>query len=310
MNRALPGPMIDLIRDGVPPTDLRRDGQRAVWSALFRTAASAAQRGWDGWEWECLVREPSSALGRQSSTRDGRRLKTEKSIAKTYAAAWDRATAWVSEQPAKWTKAEAEEQAVRRADLVAELAADPAAHLAPSERAVLAHAAALAREWSTDRPAVRRREAMAATGLGLTALRTTLARLEERQLLVLAERGRPGTGPSRRANLYQLAREGHASLAPYLYRETRSVVPPAQICGAPRLDPVGAPRQICGAPHPEAVTKPAPEGPSMITLTLTAPDADALAAALAALRREQDVAVREIPDKVRHLRSVVKDEAS
>jgi len=309
VNRNLPGPMIDLIRDGVPPADLRRDGQRAVWSALFRTAASAAQRGQDGWEWECLLREPSSVLGRQASTRDGQRLKTERSIAKTYAAAWDRATAWVSEQPAKWTKAEAEEQAVCRANLVAELAADPEVMLPQSSRAVLAYAANEARRLTSDRPALPRKEMLEATGLGLTALRTALARLDEMGLLMLAERGRRGAS-SDSANLYQLARKGHPALAAYLYRETRSVVPPGQVCSAPRLDLDGAPRQVCSAPHPDAVTQPEPEGPSMVTLTITAPDADALAAALAALRREQDVAVREIPDNVRHLRSVVKDEAS
>lgn len=309
MNRALPGPMIDLIRDGISPTDLRRGGQRAVWSALFRTAASAAQRGWDGWEWECLLREPSSVLGRQASTRDGQRLKTEQSIAKTYAAAWDRATAWVSEQPARWTRSEAEEQAVRRADLVAELAADPDATLPQSYRAVLAHAANQARRLTSDRPALPRKQMLEATGLGLTALRTALARLDGAGLLVLAEQGRRGAS-SGRSNLYRLAREDHPALASYLYRETRSVVPPAQVCSAPRLNLDGAPRQVCSAPHPDAVTKPLPEGPSMVTLTITAPDADALAAALAALRREQDVAVHEIPDNVRHLRSVVKDEAS
>jgi len=309
VNRNLPGPMVDLIRDGAPPTDLRRDGQRAVWSALFRTAASAAQRGWDGWEWECLVREPSSVLGRQASTRDGRRLKTEKSITKTYADAWDRATAWVSEQPPMWRHGEAVEQALRRADLLAELAADPDATLPQNSRAVLAHAAKQARRLTSDRPALPRQQMLEATGLGLSALRTALARLDGAGLLVLAERGRRGASGGR-SNLYRLAREDHPALACYLYRETRSVVPPGQVCSAPRLDLDGAPRQVCSAPRPGAPTKPTPEGLSMVTLTLTAPDADALAAALAALRREQDVAVHEIPDKVRHLRSVVEDEAS
>ncbi len=309
MNRNLPGPMIDLIRDGVPPTDLRRDGQRAVWSALFRTAASASQRGWDGWEWEVLLREPCSVLGRQASTRDGRRLKTEKSITKTYADAWDRATAWVSEQPPKWRHNEAVEQALHRADLLAELAADPDATLPQSCRAVLAHAANQARRLTSDRPALPRQQMLEATGLGLSALRTALAQLDSAGLLVLAERGRRGANGGR-SNLYRLAQKDHPALAAYLYRETRSVVPSAQVCSAPLLDLDGAPRQICSAPRLDAVTKPTPEGPSMVTLTITAPDADALAAALAALRREQDVAVHEIPDKVRHLRSVVKDEAS
>jgi len=316
LNRALPGPVIDLVRDGVHQAELREEGQGAVWRALVRTASSACQRGWDRWEWEELLQQPASALGRQAATRDGRRPLTREAMAKKLADAWDRATVWASEQPAKWTRAEAEEQALRRADLVAELAADPAAQLAPSERAVLAHAAALARKWKSDRPAVRRREAMAATGLKLTALRTTLARLEERQLLVLAEHGRPGAGRSGRANLYRLPREDHAALAPYLYPETGSVVPAAQVCGAPARPEVGAPPQVCGAPLP-----PAPrQEPHVVTVTITASDpdtvtitttsdpdtlADTLAAAMRALQAVPRVEVAGPADQQDQVGNVV-----
>lgn len=309
MNRALPGWAVDLMRHGVHPLELHRDGQRAVWSAMFRTAASASQRGWDSWEWECLLREPSSVLGRQAATRDGRRLRTEQAISKTYAAAWDRATAWVTEQPTQWRHGQAVEQALHRADLLAELAADPDAELPPTSRAVLAHAASEARRLTSDRPALPRQQMLAATGLGLTALRTALTKLDEAGLLILAERGRRAASGGR-ANLYQLAREDHPALASYLYRETRSVVPPGQVCSAPPDDLDGAPAQVCSAPRSEPVSTTSPEGPRMVTLTITAVDGEALAAALAALRREQDVAVQEIPDKVRHLRSVVKEPAS
>lgn len=266
--------MLDVIRDGVRPAELRRDGQRAVWSALFRTAASAAQRGWDCWEWQELVQQPSSVLGRQVATRDGVRQRTPEATAKTLHDAWDRATAWASQQPPRWTRAEATAQAVRRADLVAELAADPAADLDPAQRAVLAHAAGLARARGIDRVAMPRRDVLAATGLGLTALRTALARLDAQQLLVLAEQGKrsPSGG---RANLYRLAREDHPALALYLYRETRSVVPPAQVCGAPGVRADGAPPQVCGAPADDDAPTPASEEHQPMTVqpmaTLTVP---------------------------------------
>lgn len=302
MNRALPATMVDLIRNGVHPVDLRREGQRAVWSALFRTAASAAQRGWDRWEWELLLAEPTSTLGRQAATRDGRRPRTTEATAKTLAAAWDRASIWATEQPPQWRRSEAVEQALRRADLLAELAADPDADLQHADRAVLAHAADRARALTSDRPALPRTQMLTATGLGLTALRTALARLEDSDLLVLAERGRraPSGG---RANLYRLAREEHPALALYLYRETRSVVPPGQVCSAPGVDLDGAPPQVCSAPTSEDV--------QMVTLTLSAPDADSLAAALAALRGDARVVAVEHdqvratgaePDNVRELR--------
>lgn len=305
MNRSLPAPMVDLIRDGAHPANLRREGQRAVWSALFRTAASASQRGWDRWEWELLLQEPTSVLGRQASTRDGRRPRTKEATAKTLGDAWDRATIWASEQPPQWRREQAVEQALRRADLLAELAADPDADLRDTERAVLAHAAARGRALSSDRPALPRAQMLEATGLGLTALRGALDRLDDAELLVLAERGRSSPHGGR-ANLYRLAREGHPALASYLYRETRSVVPPGQVCSAPPVKHDGAPPQVCSAPAPT------PEESPMVTLTLTAPDADALAAALAALRREHEVVMvntsmpttvnASMPDNVRPMR--------
>lgn len=278
LNRALPRPMLDLIRDGVRPPDLRRDGQRAVWSALFRTAASAVQRGWDCWEWQELVQQPASALGRQAATRDGHRPRTARATAKTLDAAWDRATAWASEQPPRWTRAEATVQALRRADLLTELAADPAADLPDAQRAVLAYASGQARRRELDRVPLPRRYVMAATGLGLTALRTALVRLDAAGLLVLAERGKPSPptvlAKDRRANLYQLAREDHPALAAYLYRETRSVVPPAQVCGAPGVSADGAPPEICGAsadddrPTPGSEEHPPMNLQPMATLTV------------------------------------------
>lgn len=296
MDRALPGPMVDLIRDGAHPADLRSQGQRAVWSALFRTAASCHQRGWDRWEWEALLTEPTSNLGRQAATKDGRRRRTPEAIAKTLAAAWEHAEQWVAERPDRWNRAEAQQQAIRRADLLCELAADPDADLDNACRAVLAHATDRARALTSDRPALPRAQMLAATGLGLTALRSALRRLEEADLLVLAERGRrsPAGG---RANLYHLAPVSHPALAPYLYRETRSVVPPGQVCSAPGDNHDGAPAQVCSAPTTEDV--------QMVTLTLTAPNADALAAALAALRGDDRIVAVEhdlvVADNVREL---------
>jgi len=49
LNRALPGTMIDLIHNGVSTQELRYGGDRAVYNAAFKTAASATQRGWECW---------------------------------------------------------------------------------------------------------------------------------------------------------------------------------------------------------------------------------------------------------------------
>jgi len=43
---ALPGRIIDLIRDGAPQNDLQQRGDKAVRHALVRTAMSAQNRAW------------------------------------------------------------------------------------------------------------------------------------------------------------------------------------------------------------------------------------------------------------------------
>jgi hypothetical protein len=173
---------------------------------------------------------------------------------------------------------------------------DPDADLTGAERDVLRVVADMAITKGIERLALPRRVLQEHTGLGLTALRSTLKRLDQTGLLVLAEAGRAG-GPSarkRRANLYRIAGADTPALAPYLYRGTRSVVPPTQICGAPPADAHGAQHQICGAP--QEPTRPTPETDTeqetnVITLTLSSKDPQDLADAIAALGRTGQVQV-------------------
>ncbi len=292
MHRALPPPMIDLIRDGVPAAELRESGSRAVWSALVRTAASACQRGLDAWEWEAWLEDPGSRLGAQVKLRDGKKARTRKAYADTLDSAWDAATAWVSKQPRAFDREQMRELAQDKAKALLALVSDPAADLLDADRAVLTYAAEQARERGIDRVPMARRTVAAATGLGPKSVRKALVRLDRLGLLTLAEAGRPGGPAARRAraNLYRLPDPGRA--AAYLYRETRSVGPPAQFCGPPGLSPVGPPAQSCGPPllDTTATTEPE-ESPSMITLTLTASDPEELASALALLRKEGHVHV-------------------
>jgi hypothetical protein len=119
LDRALPGQLVDLIRDGVSGQALKAQGDRAVWKALFRTAASACQRGWDAWEWEEMVLHPSSRLGAQVQMRRGRGL-SEARVRKIIYEAWDQATAWVNAQPPPFDRqqmADGAERAAARAEL-------------------------------------------------------------------------------------------------------------------------------------------------------------------------------------------------
>ena len=301
MDRALPAWAIDVIRDGVAPAELKKRGDRAVWSALVRTAASAHQRGQSVMEWEAQITDPRSRLGVQVTLKDGHRARKPLTVAKTIADAWDAAVVWCSEQDKPWGSEEVRAAAEARAVLIRDLVADPDAELTDAERAVLAYAAEQTAKRGMTRIALPRRDLLEATGLGLTALRTTLKRLHDNGLLVLVEAGRSG-GPSaqkRRANLYGLPE----AVPHYLSRGTRPVVPPTQTCGAPAVSGVGAPSQVCGAPDSTLMEN------NMVTLTLTSADPEALAAAIAALARAGEVSVDQstssevLPDNVRRLRA-------
>ena len=102
MNRALPARMIDKIRDGVPPPEMAKRGDRAVFTALVSTAASAQMRGWDLWEWESLVLEPKSHLGTQLRLKGGKRARTPMVVHKTLGDAWEKAWEWRTDQDAPW----------------------------------------------------------------------------------------------------------------------------------------------------------------------------------------------------------------
>jgi len=290
-----------------------------VWALLRRTAVSAAARGWTRSEWEGEVCLPSGTLAQQIRRRGVSKMRTPAQFAKQFDSAWSSAADWLKKQPAALGGDEVQARGERAAIAVVAAVEDPESELDGRERAVLHFAVATLRRHHDegkpfDRVALPRRDVAAGTGLSERVARAALDQLVARGLLVVSRPGQPDiregvrtTGrPYRLATLYRFA--APASLAQQLYRGTRSMGRPEHTYGTRSPAALGTAAHTYGTSARPAHTS--PEGPSMITLTLTAPDADALAAALAALRREQDVAVREIPDNVRHLRSVVKDEAS
>lgn len=290
MDRALPGPMIDLIRDGVPAWDLRQRGGKAVYAALCRTAASAAQRGWDSWEWQALIEQPASRLGTQVRLRDAIRVRSGKAVAKLYDGAWDSATAWLHTQPLAFTRKEMAAHARKRAGLLMQLVADPDFTLTDPDRVVLAYACAQASERGMDRVALPRRTVARDTKLGERTVRNALLRLDDRGLLTLAEAGKPGTYKPR-ANLYRL---GLLPVVPVPVNG--SVGRLAEICGTPSDDELGTPtlagQRSVGPPPLPLAAEQTQEGAHMVTLTLSAANAEELARALALIRRETAVDVR------------------
>lgn len=247
MDRALPGWAVDLIRDGVPSRDLKAKGDKAVWTALVRTAASAHQRGQDVLEWEHLVTDPASNLGRQLATKDGKRARTARAVEKTLSAAWDAAIVWVSENGPAWDREAARAESARRAALIRDVCADADNDLDDNERAVLAYLADDAETRGMLRIPLPRRTLSAALGIGDRAARNAVARLVESGVLFVEVAGKSSASESsRRATLYAVPDE--LALTPYLSRETRPMGPPAQTYGTPAIPKVGTPTRPMGPP--------------------------------------------------------------
>lgn len=229
--RALPAWAVDLVRDGVPPRDLKARGGRAIWSALVRTAMSAHQCGHTRPQWENLVTEPRSRLGHQLLLKDGYRTRTPKAVADILAKAWDAATARVAEDPTR-TWQQTHEDAAERAERATWLADDPEVDLTHAEREVLRYAAAQTAQRRMLRVALARRTVMAATNLGERTVRTALEGLTAKGVLELVERGHPRGDRAKRARaaLYALS----ATLDTHnLYPENGFVGPPVEVCGTP-----------------------------------------------------------------------------
>jgi hypothetical protein len=263
MDRALPGHMVDLMHDGACSADLKAKGDRAVYAALLRTAASAVQRGWPYPEWADLVMNPRHELARQAQLKNGRprgRLGTEKFLRQ----AWDKAAAWVATTEKPFNGGDAEVEASRREELAMLAVADADRPLSENQRKVLAFVAQRAARIGTLRVAVPRLMLQQQLGLGATAARNALDRLCRLGYLELVEQGRPGGTRTkhRRANVYAVASELPIAVTSPV-PETGMWCPLALSSSAPFATDSGAPALASGAPDTENERKERP----VITLT-------------------------------------------
>lgn len=294
IDRALPGPVVDLIRDGVSPAALKAGADKAVWDALVSSAASAAARGHSEWEWLEQVMDPRHRLGQQARLkRSGRQVRTDAQVRDLTGDAWERATVWLSERPAAWTAEQVAAEAQDRALAALAVAGDLENDLADSDRAVLAFAATEAQRRGLTKVTLPRLSVVKGTGVGERAVVNALERLVKRDLLERVTRGRSGgDATKRKAATYRL--RSREALAAYLYPVNRVYGTPAQVYGTPPTEAPGTPRQVYGTPHtaeqPDA-TAPLLEDPVITlhrapdgSLTLEAPEGslDRVLAVLAA----------------------------
>lgn len=202
LRRALPGWAVDRIRDGVPPTDLRARGDRAVFAALVSTAMSAIQREIAYAEWHGLIIETRSNLGRQARLSKGRTDIGRDRLARQLRRAWAAAAANVATSP-RLTCSRI--KAVSQALLFNIEAADEWTGTAePLDRKVYAHALAEAARRGTTSPVLPVREVEQATGVPRSTVYRSLSRLQEAGLLTLKCRGKRGAGGSGKATTYEI----------------------------------------------------------------------------------------------------------
>lgn len=264
-HRALPGPMIDVIRDGVPARALRERGGAAVWGALVSTAMSARQRGWGFPEWAGLVSETRSMLGRQARLDRGRRDIGPRRYERTLRRAWEAAGRAVAESPPQ--TADQVRDAVDEAIPALDGLPESAWTLPPRDRLVLRWVLAEAARRGMTRPATPARAVEAATGVPRAEVSRALARLRTAGWIELHSRGQRGEGGSGRASLHTvrpvriLARLHAAAAAHTPEPPTGAYVPNPSTLPPPMSQaPVGP-----TVPNPPLMSQ---EEPPMITLTL------------------------------------------
>lgn len=195
---------IDLIRDGVADADWRAEGGLAVWHATRRTALAAVNAGWSRAEWEAVLLEPQSALGRQVHMRSDGKSRSAQSARGAMYKAWSSAQEQAQRDPA-WTPEVARSEAQNRAASVRDLCAELGPELHDYQQTLLMFAALEAESAGCTRVNIPRKATAARLGMGEKAVRIHLQRLSEVGLLRMVEQGRSRTKTQRgRSNVYEL----------------------------------------------------------------------------------------------------------
>ncbi|MGK5112801.1 hypothetical protein [Geodermatophilus sp. CPCC 205506] len=238
-----------------------RDRDTAIYNTLIRTAMAAVNAGWLYSEWHTELSKRGSGLGMQVATKRNGDDRPAAQVQKTLQRVWDRAVDRVEENPALDEAARAAYIAEYRTWL-----ADPGCPASDNQRVVLDAIARRAAELKVTSPNCPRRYLTAATGLGLTAVRTALRQCIDRGLLVQVEKGQAWAKGRKRENcraaVYRLPRveslpganqcpASGASGAP------PTVPPPVEVAAAPLIS--GAPQPVPSADTaPGSLTSGAP----------------------------------------------------
>ena len=233
---------IDLIRDGVPGWQMRRDGRDvAIYNGLYRTALAAVNAGWTSAEWGYLLRSRGSMLGNQAATKRNGEDRPQRNVEKQLRTVWERATTQAERSPSF-----TEDDRRTYVTGVRTWLSDPDCPLPENHRLVLDAIARRAAQLNVTSPPCPRTYLIAETGLGLTALRTALTQLLQSGLLVQLQKGRRGTKASPSSGVAAVYRLPRPEVLPVL----RSPAIPTSAAIAASSAPEQCPPQANSAPHP------------------------------------------------------------
>ena len=321
--RALRPCHIDLIRDGVPPWKMKRDGRDvAVYNALLATAMAALNAGWTYPEWSYLLGKRGSRLGAQAATRRNGEDRPQAQVEKQLRTVWDRAAAKVAART-PFT----EEQRDAYVAAVRTWLSDPSCPAPENVRRVMDAVARRCAALHVTSTACPRSYLLAETGLGLTALRTALATAERSGLLTVEQKGRRGTTARPATGIATVYRLPHAETLPQPHRAGATPAGHPGGTGTPATHtsaavaassaPQQCPPRASSAPPPTrksqvnppvSATPPTTEEDPVITVTVSGAHADELTARLAELLAGTGAQVSPAP-KARHL-TAVRDNAA
>lgn len=312
--RSLPPRYIDLIRDGVPGWQMKRDGRdKAVYNGMYRTALAAVNAGWDFTEWAYQLTRRGSVLGAQAATKRNGEDRPQQQAEKQLRIVWDRAAAQAEGSPSFGV----EDRRAYVADVRTWLS-DPGCPAAENVRLLVDAVARRCADLGVTSTACSRDYLMAETGLGLTALRTAQRLAEESGLLFIVQKGRrwrSGQAPaSGIATVYRLPRpevlpalgssDTHTSAAIAASSAPRRCPPKASSAPPPTTKP-----QVNRPVLPQSpTTQEDPVTPDALTARMDAMQATINAQNEAITLLRMEVERHRVPDAalapVRHLRPV------
>lgn len=196
-SQAFPGPIVDLISQGIPARELSKGKATVqIWCAIRRTAASAIARGWTYNRWLDAVADDRNVLYYQLKIGNPRKPKAreQKKIYRDLERAWASASNYLDAEDSDQAREQFAAEVNRRSNAVNKLVSHhgKTLNLSYSERSVLEYVAAESRRRGWLKLTLPARVVGDAIGRSAVVAHKILRRLADLGLLTQVSKGRAG----------------------------------------------------------------------------------------------------------------------